>query len=88
MKAQERLTSIRDNIFFEIFVVFVIIVSGVIIGIKTYDSVSSSVISTLEVLDYSITIFFLAEIVLRILAEKKKIDFFKSGWNVFDFVII
>ena len=88
MKVQERLTSIRDNIFFEIFVVFVIIVSGVIIGIKTYDSVSSSVISTLEALDYSITIFFLAEIVLRILAEKKKIDFFKSGWNVFDFVII
>jgi len=42
----------------------------------------------LSYLDYFITFVFLTEILIRMIAEKSLIDFFKSSWNVFDFVIV
>ena len=39
-------------------------------------------------LDYSITIFFVIEIIIRFVGEPKKLEFFKSGWNVFDTLIV
>ncbi|MEA1956273.1 MAG: ion transporter [Campylobacterota bacterium] len=38
--------------------------------------------------DYFITIYFLVEIIIKMAAEKNFLDFFKSGWNIFDFVIV
>jgi len=40
------------------------------------------------VLDTGITIFFLVEIIIRMLAEKHFFNFFKSAWNIFDFLIV
>ena len=42
----------------------------------------------LSYLDYFITIFFVIEIIIRIFAEKRFIDFFRSSWNLFDFIIV
>jgi len=39
-------------------------------------------------MDYAITLFFVMEISVRFLAEPNKRDFFKSGWNVFDTLIV
>ena len=39
-------------------------------------------------LDYSITIFFVIEILIRFIGEPKKINFFKNGWNLFDGIIV
>jgi len=33
-------------------------------------------------------LFFLFEIIVRMAAEKRLVDFFKKGWNIFDFVIV
>jgi voltage-gated sodium channel len=39
-------------------------------------------------LDYSITVFFVIEILIRFIGEPKKLNFFKSGWNIFDTLIV
>jgi voltage-gated sodium channel len=39
-------------------------------------------------LDVFITLFFLFEILVRFLAEENKKDFFKSGWNIFDTIVV
>jgi len=33
-----------------------------------------------------VTVFFLVEILIRMAAEKRLRDFFRRGWNVFDFL--
>ena len=85
---QDILRKIKENIFFEIFVVSLIVTSGILIGVKTFDNIPQNIINGIAAIDYGITLFFLFEIFIRILAERRRIDFFKSGWNVFDFTII
>ncbi len=87
MGIRTRLQIVRDNKVFELFVIAVIIFSSVMIGVKTYE-LPYFVSNSLFFLDYAITIFFLAEIILRMAAEKKFFNFFKGGWNVFDFIIV
>ena len=38
--------------------------------------------------DYGITVFFVVEILIRFIGEQKKSNFFKSGWNIFDTIIV
>ena len=78
---------IRSNKIFETFVISIIILSALLIGAKTYH-IDPRVFQVLEILDSAITIIFLIEILIRIAAEKRLIDFFKSGWNIFDFLIV
>ena len=84
---QTRLEAIRSNKIFELFAVGVIIFSALVIGVKTYD-IPETAANIIIVLDWMITLFFLAELIIRFLAEKNKWDFFKSGWNIFDTVIV
>ncbi|WP_238843347.1 ion transporter [Thiomicrorhabdus xiamenensis] len=78
---------VRDNKLFEMFVITVIIFSSLMIGIRTYqlDPLYESILLTL---DYAVTLFFLIEIMIRMAAEDRLLNFFKKGWNVFDFVIV
>jgi voltage-gated sodium channel len=78
---------IRNNKIFETFVIAVIIVSALKVGIGTYP-LGPGVTGVLYFLDYAITLFFLAEILIRMAAEERLRDFFRKGWNVFDFVIV
>ncbi|GAB6034782.1 ion transporter [Galenea microaerophila] len=84
---QATLQRIRDNKLFELFVIGVIILSSVAIGVKTYP-LSATAQNILEALDYAVTLFFLVEILIRLAAEPKLLDFFKKGWNIFDFTIV
>lgn len=65
----------------------VIILSAMLIGIDTFtlNPVYEDIIFTLDRL---ITVVFVIEIAIRITAYEKPWHFFKSGWNVFDFVIV
>lgn len=78
---------LRHNRLFEMLVVAVILFSALLAGAKTYD-ISASMSQTLLWLDYAITLFFLTEITIRFLGEARKQDFFKSGWNIFDTLIV
>ncbi|PIE41953.1 MAG: ion transporter [Gammaproteobacteria bacterium] len=84
---QQRFSKIRSNKIFELFVVFVIIFSALVIGAKTYD-VPESVLLIVGWLDWAITGIFLVEIIVRFLGEEKKADFFKQPWNLFDTLIV
>lgn len=78
---------IRSNKIFELFVVFIIIFSALVIGARTYD-MPVGMITAVSYLDIFITGFFLIEIIIRFLGEENKKDFFKSGWNIFDSLIV
>ncbi len=81
------ISRIRHNRVFESFIIFVIITSAIMVGVKTY-KLSPVLINTFMVLDWAISIIFLFEIMVRFLATPKRLDFFKDGWNVFDTLIV
>jgi voltage-gated sodium channel len=84
---QAKFIALRHNRLFEAFVIGVIIFSALVIGAKTYD-LSPFTQKLIHVLDVGITLFFLAEIIIRFIAEGSIRRFFSKGWNVFDFVIV
>lgn len=84
---RKSLYDLKQNKFFEMFVISVIIISALEIGAKTYDLSDTSLLVT-KYLDIFITLFFLFEITVRFFSEEKKIDFFKSGWNLFDTMVV
>ncbi|WP_238696321.1 ion transporter [Thiomicrorhabdus sediminis] len=86
-KFQNRFKAIRDNKVFELFVIGVIIFSSLMIGVRTYP-LPSMAETILWGLDYAVTLFFVIEISIRMAAEERLRDFFKKGWNIFDFVIV
>ncbi|WP_404831036.1 ion transporter [Endozoicomonas euniceicola] len=84
---QSRFYTIRSNKMFELLVISIIIFSALVIGAKTYE-IPEEVSHLITVLDWGITLFFLTEITIRFLAEENKKNFFKSGWNIFDTLIV
>lgn len=84
---QAQFLRLRSNKLFEGFVISVIVLSALVVGAKTYDNVNRFE-HVLAVLDAAVTLFFLVEITIRMAAEPRLRDFFKSGWNLFDLVIV
>ena len=79
--------NIRNSSIFSGIVIAVIVASAIYAGISSYDLAPQYDIY-LDVFDYAITIFFLIEIVIRIISERSLIKFFRDGWNIFDFLIV
>ena len=84
---QARFHRLRSNKAFELFVVGIIVFSALVIGAKTYD-IPPLLSQVIVVLDWMITLFFLFEVTIRFIGEPRKRDFFKSGWNIFDTLIV
>ncbi|QFT84205.1 Ion transport protein [Halomonas sp. THAF12] len=84
---RDRFERLRANKVFETLVIAIIIVSALLIGAKTYEQ-SSHIQHWLLALDTAVTVFFLVEILIRMGAERRLRDFFRKGWNVFDFLIV
>ncbi|MET0051667.1 MAG: ion transporter [Candidatus Thiodiazotropha sp.] len=84
---QNRFIQLRENRLFETFVILVIVISALMIGAKTYP-IPATAAHMLQLMDIGITLFFLAEIIIRILAEASLKRFFSKAWNVFDFIIV
>ncbi|SFC22029.1 voltage-gated sodium channel [Marinospirillum celere] len=84
---RQKLEQLRSNKLFETCVIAIIIISALLIGAKTYEE-TTRFERIMHWLDWGVTLFFLAEIIIRIAAEKKTLHFFKKGWNLFDFIIV
>ncbi|TRW48798.1 ion transporter [Aliidiomarina halalkaliphila] len=84
---QDKFERLRSNKVFETVVIAIILFSALVIGAKTYDEVVPYS-GLIDVLDYAITLFFIVELTIRIAAERRFRDFFKNGWNIFDFIIV
>lgn len=83
----EKLDAIRTCKVFETLVIAVIVISALAIGANTHD-LPPYAINALYALDIGITLFFLFEIILRMLVTPRFKDFFKKGWNIFDTLIV
>lgn len=84
---KQRLFTLHQNKLFEFTVISIIIFSALVTGARTYN-IDSTMTDVVAWLDMFITVFFLVEIVIRLAAEPRFFDFFKKGWNVFDFIIV
>ena len=78
---------LKESKFFQFLVISIIIFNAFTIGVNTYE-LSDITNQIINLLDYSITIFFVIEIIIRFIGEPKKSDFFKNGWNIFDTLIV
>lgn len=88
MNLQEKLIHIREARWFSNLTTSIIILYSSILGFKTLGDIESSYGAIFHLFDYFVTIYFLVEIIIKMTAEKNIKDFFKSGWNIFDFVIV
>jgi voltage-gated sodium channel len=84
---QSLLNRINASHIFQWSIIAVIIISALLIGAKTHD-LPENVVTILSILDQAITIFFVIELIIRFIAYKDKKNFFKSGWNIFDTIIV
>ncbi|PRY72759.1 ion transporter [Halomonas ventosae] len=84
---RDRFERLRAHKAFELTVITIIVVSALLIGAKTYEE-TNRFQQWLLAMDVAVTVFFLVEILIRMAAEKRLRDFFRRGWNVFDFLIV
>ena len=86
---REFFLNIRNNNIFEGFIILIILISAIFVGFRTYEeSLNPEIFLYISYLDYLVTIIFVIEIFIRIVAEKSIINFFKQPWNIFDFLIV
>ena len=68
---------------FEQFIMIVILINCGLIGVETY--FTTPLIQTKQ---FVALIIYIIEIIIRYLASKTTLDYFKDAWNVFDFSIV
>jgi voltage-gated sodium channel len=86
---QQGLARLVDSPVFATVVLVVIVANAVVLGLQTYDELVQRYGDLLDALNDLFLAFFVVELVLRIASYgRRPQDFFRSGWNVFDFVII
>lgn len=88
MTAMERVQEVRDARWFSNLTTLIIIAYASVLGFKTMGEVETNYALFLRVADVFVTIYFIFEIAIKMVAEKKFTNFFKNGWNLFDFVIV
>jgi len=80
---------VADSSRFQLFILGVILANAVVLGLETYDSIDREYGGTLEALNDVFLGIFVVEIAIRIASHgRRPQDYFKDGWNVFDFVVI
>ncbi len=74
---------------FEGFIFTVIILNAIVLGLETYPDIEGRYGDTLYLLNEIFLGIFIVEILTRIAAYgSKPWNFFRDGWNVFDFVVV
>jgi voltage-gated sodium channel len=86
---QGRLARVVDSQGFSVVIAAVIVANAAVLGLETYPSVRATYGSALVVLNACFYGVFVVELLLRIASYgRRPQDFFRSGWNIFDLVII
>ena len=84
-----RCRTIAESQRFQGFIFAVIAFNAVVLGLETYDGIKADFGGTLSVLNDACLGIFVVEVIIRIASYgRRPQDFFKEGWNVFDFVVI
>ncbi|MEA3352292.1 MAG: ion transporter [Campylobacterota bacterium] len=83
-----RVKEIRDARWFSNLTTTIIILYASILGFKTLEDASQPFGNILYFFDWFVTVYFVIEIIIKMAAEEKLGNFFKNGWNLFDFTIV
>jgi voltage-gated sodium channel len=74
---------------FELFIAFIILVNAVSLALLTMPDIDPEVKETLSELDTFALYVYLVELIMRIVSYgKQPWNFFRQGWNIFDFSIV
>ena len=86
---QQKLRALTESKQFQIFFIAIILLSGLVVGLDSYPSISTQYGRILHVMDSIILWLFVFEILLKMVVLGGRFsDFFKDGWNTFDFIIV
>ncbi len=78
-----------DSSAFNIVIFAVILANAVVLGLETYDGVVDEAGGLLRTLNDVFLGVFVVELCIRLIGfGSRPQDFFKSGWNVFDFLVV
>jgi voltage-gated sodium channel len=84
-----RCAQIAASTRFQAFIFSVIVVNAIALGLGTYDGIEDEAGTLLTVVSEVCVGIFVIELLIRIAAYgRRPHDFFRDGWNVFDFVVI
>ena len=80
---------IVESSWFDPLMLAIIAVNAVTLGLETYDSIDAAIGRELHLANGVILGLFVIELALRMAAfADRPREFFRSGWNVFDFVVV
>jgi voltage-gated sodium channel len=80
---------IVESSWFDPLMLSIIAINAVTLGLETYESIDASIGDELHLLNDVILGLFVVELAVRMAAHADRPrEFFRSGWNVFDFVVI
>jgi len=82
----QKIRELVESSRFQNTIMAVIILNAIVIGMETSPALMDSFGSVLGVLDQIAIAIFVVEILLKLIVYRR--GFFKSGWNIFDFVIV
>ena len=86
MGSREQIETLIESKLFQNSITSLIVLNAITLGLETSAEIRSKIGSILEVIDFAVLIIFVLEIVLKLLV--KRLDFFKNGWNLFDFIVV
>jgi voltage-gated sodium channel len=84
----DKIGSITGSALFRRVVVTLILLNAVIVGLDTYPQIHARYGEILHLVDRIILYLFSLELVLRFLGSHPRLAFFRSGWNLFDLIIV
>lgn len=83
---REKIKTLVESRKFQHFIIIIIIMNAVTLGLETSKSIMNSAGHVIILLDKIALGIFIVEIILKLIA--RGLNFFKSAWNIFDFIII
>ncbi len=83
---QAKLVNLVETSWFKNSILVIILLNSIILGLQTSKEITSAVGDLLYTLDFICLCIFAVELVLKLIAYR--FSFFKSGFNIFDFVIV
>jgi voltage-gated sodium channel len=86
--AARGIVSIVESPQFRHAVTALILINAIIVGLDTYPEVRALYGAALQMADRIVLYLFAAELTLRFFAASPPLAFFRSGWNIFDLVIV
>jgi voltage-gated sodium channel len=86
--AADKIGSITGSTLFRRIVITLIVLNAIIVGLDTYPQIHAAYGKSLHLADRIILYVFSLELVLRFLGSNPPIAFFRSGWNLFDLIIV